>query len=64
MSSDQMPRPGEDLVHQIPSLPGSLLPGVRLEGGGGMFKLRFDWYISYMHDNMAEFPRYFYCLIF
>ena len=23
MSSDQMPRPGEDLVHQIPSLPGS-----------------------------------------
>ena len=23
MSSDQMPRTGEDLVHQIPSLPGS-----------------------------------------
>ena len=45
MSSDQMPGPREDLVHQIPSLPGKRrrkMPGVC---PGGMFKLRFDWYI-------------------
>ena len=37
MSSDQIPRPGEDSVHQIPSLLGSKrrqMPGVRPEGGG------------------------------
>ena len=40
MSSDQMPRPGEDLlVHQIPSLPGSKrrqMLGVYPVGGGGV----------------------------
>ena len=42
MCSDQMPRPGEDLVHQLPSLPGRK---TRQMPGGGVFKLRFDWYI-------------------
>ena len=38
MSSDQMPRPGEDLVDQIPSFQGSKrrqMPGV-CPGGGGV----------------------------
>ena len=33
MSSDQMPRPGEDLVHQIPSLPDSKQRMPRWGGG-------------------------------
>ena len=43
MSSDPMPRPGEDKVNQIPSLPGSKrrqMPGV-CPGGGC---LSFDYY--------------------
>ena len=58
MSSDQMPHPGEDLVRQIPSLPGSKrrqMPRVYL-GGGGMLKLQFDRYIMYQSNRSFNMP--------
>ena len=44
MSSDQMPHPQEDLVHQIPFPPPREEKTSNTRGmpRGGMFKLRFD----------------------
>ena len=49
MSSDQMPAPGKTkLIKFPPSRAGKDVkcPGYARGGGGVMFKLRFDWYIT------------------
>ena len=62
MSSDQMPRTGEDLVHQIPSLPGSKrrqMPGVCPGGGGGVqasIWLVHNYGILEVHGLYMYFP--------
>ena len=49
MSSDQMPRPGKTMFIKFPpsqAAGDSKCPGYARGGGGGIFKLRFDWYIK------------------
>ena len=62
-ASDQIPHPiwvvikcPAPEVHQISSLPGSKrrqMPGVCPGGGGGTFKLWFDWYISSNYSGVV-----------
>ena len=47
MSSDQMPHPGKTKFIKVP--PSRAGKDIKCPGyarGGGMFKLRFDWYIK------------------
>ena len=44
MSSDQMSRPGEDSSNSLPPRQQKTSNARGMPGGGGMFKLQFDWY--------------------
>ena len=47
MSSDQMPAPGKIKLIKFPPLGQEKTSNARgMPGGGGMLKLRFDWYIT------------------
>ena len=48
MSSDQMPAPGKIKLIKFPPPGQEKTSNARgMPGGGGMLKLRFDWYIRY-----------------
>ena len=52
MSRDQMPAPGKTKLTKFPpSRAGKDVKCPGFAGGGGMLKLRFDWYISSMKSH-------------
>ena len=56
MSSDQMPAPGKTkLIKFPPSRAGKDVKCPGMPGGGGMLKLRFDWYITILKIAILTF---------
>ena len=54
MSSDQMPAPGKIKLIKFPPPGQEKTSNARGMPGGGMLKLRFDWYITGAIFNQSE----------